>query len=79
MTPILVVRVSASIRHNIAQFCQEASVIAEQNNTFVPVWRARESAERRSHTMTGATLAHDDSRMLSDPDELIGPVRKRRV
>jgi hypothetical protein len=28
--------VSTGIRHNIAQFCQEASVGGEQNNTFVP-------------------------------------------
>jgi hypothetical protein len=34
--PNLSQRVSADIRHNIAQDCQEPSVIAEQNNTFVP-------------------------------------------
>jgi hypothetical protein len=28
--------VSTGIRHNIAQFCQEPRVNAEQNNTFVP-------------------------------------------
>src|SRR5882757_9117470 len=33
---------SAGIRHNIAQFCQEPSVIGGQNNTFVPAWGARE-------------------------------------
>jgi len=36
MMPILCPRVSARIRHNIAQFCQEPSVIAGQNNTCVP-------------------------------------------
>jgi hypothetical protein len=36
MMPIFAMRVSAGIRHNIAQFCQEPSVIAGQNNTFVP-------------------------------------------
>jgi hypothetical protein len=36
MMPILIVQVSARIRHNIAQFCQEPNVIAGQNNTFVP-------------------------------------------
>jgi hypothetical protein len=36
MMPILCSRVSAGIRHNIAQDCQEPSVIAEQNNTCVP-------------------------------------------
>jgi hypothetical protein len=57
--------VSADIRHNIAQGCQEPSVSAEQNNTFVPAWRARESVACRSYTMNGATLARDASRVLS--------------
>jgi hypothetical protein len=65
MMPILVVRVSASIRHNIAQERQEESVVAEQNNTCVPVWRARESAERRSYTKGAGTFACDASIMLS--------------
>jgi len=34
--PILSRRRSADIRHNIAQACQAASVIAEQNNTCAP-------------------------------------------
>jgi hypothetical protein len=34
--PILSRRRSVRIRHNIAQDCQEPSVIAEQNNTCVP-------------------------------------------
>jgi hypothetical protein len=65
MMPILVVRVSAGIRHNIAQFCQEPSVIAGQNNTFAPTERARESAERQPYTMGGAALDRDDSKMLA--------------
>ncbi len=36
MLPILSIRVSAGIRHNIAPDCQEPSVIAGQNNTFPP-------------------------------------------
>jgi hypothetical protein len=36
MLPVLCSGVSAGIRHNIAQFCQELGVIAEQNNTCAP-------------------------------------------
>jgi hypothetical protein len=63
--PILCRRRSAGISHNIAQERQEQRVIGDQNNTFPPAWRPPESAERRSYTMSGATLAHDDSRMQS--------------
>src|SRR5882724_7953427 len=55
--PSLAMRVSAGIRHNIAQFCQEPSVIDEQNNTCVPAGRARESAARRSYTTRRAGTA----------------------
>jgi hypothetical protein len=65
MMPILVVRVSAGIRHNIAQFCQEPSVIAGQNNTFVPAERARKSAARWLYTMGGAAPDRDDGKMLA--------------
>ena len=46
-------------------------MVGEQNNTCVPVERARESAERRSYTMGGAALARDDSRMLSGLHQLL--------
>jgi hypothetical protein len=65
MMPFLVVRVSAGTRRNIAQFCQAPSVIAGQNNTFVPAERARENVERWPYTMGGAAPDRDDGKMLA--------------
>ena len=44
MMPILVMRVSAEISHNIAQDCQVARSASFENNTFAPVERAQRSA-----------------------------------
>ena len=60
------------------QVSTEPSVIGEQNNTCVPAERARESAERRSYTMSGAALAHDDSRMLSGLRHFVVIVKARQ-
>jgi hypothetical protein len=44
MMPILVLRASAGISHNIAQDCQVARSASFENNTFAPVERAQRSA-----------------------------------